>query len=141
MSRLRRLLDRMHPHFIKGGRYEKFEALFEMVDTFLYTPADVTRTAPHVRDGIDLKRVMTYVVIALIPCTLMALYNTGLQANLVMAKLGISAAATWPAANHSSDWTWASTTEPGQSTSSTRCVNDDSGRQKAIRKSSAIHQG
>jgi Na+-transporting NADH:ubiquinone oxidoreductase subunit B len=95
MSRLRRFLDRLHPQFAKGGRYEKFQALFEMVDTFLYTPADVTRTAPHVRDGIDLKRVMTYVVIALLPCLLMALYNTGLQANLAMAQLGLTSAPGW----------------------------------------------
>jgi Na+-transporting NADH:ubiquinone oxidoreductase subunit B len=95
MSRLRRFLDRLQPQFAKGGRYEKFQALFEMVDTFLYTPADVTRTAPHVRDGIDLKRVMTYVVIALLPCLLMALYNTGYQANLAMAQLDLTSAPGW----------------------------------------------
>ncbi len=88
MSRLRHFLDRLRPNFTKGGRYEKFEALYEMVDTFIYTPPDVTRTAPHVRDGIDLKRVMTYVVIALVPCLLVALYNTGYQANLEMVRQG-----------------------------------------------------
>lgn len=95
MSRLRRFMDRLHPQFAKGGRFEKFEALYEMVDTFLYTPADVTHTAPHVRDAVDLKRVMTYVVIALTPCLLLALYNTGFQANLAMAKLGVAEAPGW----------------------------------------------
>ncbi len=95
MSRLRHFLDRLRPNFTKGGRYEKFEALYQMVDTFIYTPPDVTRTAPHVRDGIDLKRVMTYVVIALVPCLLVALYNTGYQANLEMVRQGIAAVPGW----------------------------------------------
>ena len=68
MKRLRNYLDSVHPHFIKGGRYEKFYALYEMVDTFLYTPSDVTPHAPHARDALDIKRVMTYVVIAALPC-------------------------------------------------------------------------
>ncbi|MEZ5585000.1 MAG: RnfABCDGE type electron transport complex subunit D [Candidatus Competibacteraceae bacterium] len=81
--------------FAKGGRFEKFYALYEMVDTFLYTPADVTYTAPHIRDGIDLKRVMTYVVIATIPTLLIGMYNAGYQANLAMAELGLDAAPGW----------------------------------------------
>lgn len=95
MSRLRTFLDRLAPHFSKGGRYEKFEALYEMVDTALYSPADVTRSAPHVRDAIDLKRVMVYVVLATGPCVLMALWNTGYQANTAMAGLGITSASGW----------------------------------------------
>ncbi|MDH3604603.1 MAG: NADH:ubiquinone reductase (Na(+)-transporting) subunit B [Candidatus Tectomicrobia bacterium] len=55
----------------------------------------VTRSAPHIRDGINLRRVMTYVMLALIPCVLMALYNTGYQANTAMATLGIEAAPGW----------------------------------------------
>ncbi|MDX1528193.1 MAG: NADH:ubiquinone reductase (Na(+)-transporting) subunit B [Gammaproteobacteria bacterium] len=95
MSRLRRWLDRMHPLFAKGGPYEKYYAIYEMVDTFLYTPPDVTRTAPHVRDGIDLKRVMTYVVIATTPCILMALWNTGYQSHMAMQEIGVSEAPGW----------------------------------------------
>jgi Na+-transporting NADH:ubiquinone oxidoreductase subunit B len=89
------MLDRLAPHFAKGGRYERFGALFEMVDTLLYTPRDVTRGAPHVRDAIDLKRVMVFVVIAAMPCTLMALWNTGYQANLAMVGLGLDSASGW----------------------------------------------
>jgi len=89
MSGIRRFLDRIEPQFHKGGRFEKYYAIYEMVDTFLYSPPDTTRTAPHVRDGIDLKRMMSYVVVALIPCILWAWFNTGYQANLAMADLGI----------------------------------------------------
>ena len=51
---LRRLLDQNARHFDKGGRLERFYALYEAADTFLYTPASVTNTASHVRDGLDL---------------------------------------------------------------------------------------
>jgi Na+-transporting NADH:ubiquinone oxidoreductase subunit B len=95
MGRLRTFLDQVAPRFSKGGRYEKFGALFEMVDTVLYTPSDVTRISPHVRDAIDLKRVMSFVVIAALPCVLMALWNTGYQANLALAELGLDSASGW----------------------------------------------
>lgn len=85
---MRRLLDKVKPHFDKGGRFANYHALYEMVDTFLYTPADTTRSAPHVRDAIDLKRLMSYVVVALIPCILWSWYNTGYQANLALQALG-----------------------------------------------------
>ena len=86
MKPLRKLLDRMHPSFTKGGRYEKMYPLYEAADTFLYTPGEVTPGPSHVRDGIDLKRMMSLVVAALVPCVLMALYNTGYQANLAIAS-------------------------------------------------------
>jgi len=95
MSALRDWLDSLEPHFKKGGRYENFYAIFEMVDTFLYSPPDVTRTAPHVRDGIDLKRIMIYVWLAAWPCIIMACWNTGYQANTAMAAAGIEAATGW----------------------------------------------
>ena len=85
---MRHYLERLRPLFTKGGRFEKYFAVFEMVDTFLYSPPDTTRTAPHVRDGIDLKRLMMYVVVALIPCILWSWFNTGYQANLALAQMG-----------------------------------------------------
>ena len=81
---LRNFLDKLHPHFDVGGRYERWYALYEMVDTFLYSVKDVTHIAPHARDHLDLKRTMTYVVIATIPCIMWACYNLGLQANLAI---------------------------------------------------------
>ncbi|MGZ5051033.1 MAG: NADH:ubiquinone reductase (Na(+)-transporting) subunit B [Methylobacter sp.] len=91
----REFLDGLEPHFTKGGRFEKYYGLYEMVDTFIYTPSDVTRGTTHVRDGNDLKRTMTFVVIATFFCILMAWYNTGYQANLAMAKMGLEQAQDW----------------------------------------------
>ena len=90
MRWVRARLDRIAPHFEHGGRLHKWHPLWEAVDTFFYSPASVTRTAAHVRDAIDLKRIMMTVVIAVLPCVLMAIFNTGLQANLAIdpAKAG-----------------------------------------------------
>ncbi|HYE37620.1 NADH:ubiquinone reductase (Na(+)-transporting) subunit B [Methylocaldum sp.] len=95
MSRTRQFLDKIHPYFAHGGRLEKLYPIYEMVDTFLYSPADVTSGSTHVRDAVDLKRVMTYVWIAALPCLLMALFNTGYQANSAMQSLGIASAPGW----------------------------------------------
>ncbi|MCG8383320.1 MAG: NADH:ubiquinone reductase (Na(+)-transporting) subunit B [Gammaproteobacteria bacterium] len=95
MSGMRAFLDRLHPHFVKGGRFEKYYAIYEMVDTFLYTPSDVTTRAPHVRDALDVKRLMTYVVLATIPVILMSWYNTGYQANLAMTEMGVAETSGW----------------------------------------------
>lgn len=82
---LRSLLDRLHPLFAHGGKLEKMFPLYEAIDTFLYTPPDVTRGPAHVRDAMDLKRMMIMVVVALGPCFFMALHNTGYQANLAIS--------------------------------------------------------
>lgn len=92
---LRKKLDDLHPLFAKGGRWENYYAVYEAIDTFFYSPADVTRTAPHVRDGIDLKRVMIFVWLAAMPCAFMACWNTGLQANLAMQALGVTDVEGW----------------------------------------------
>lgn len=95
MARLRGFLDRLAPHFSKGGRLQQYGALFEMVDTLLYSPGDRTAGAPHIRDAVDLKRVMFFVVIAALPCVWVALWNTGYQANLAIAELDLRSAAGW----------------------------------------------
>ena len=84
MKFLRDLLDQQGKQFEEGGKLEKFHALYEAPDTFLYTPGETTRTASHVRDGVDMKRLMVTVVVALVPCILMAMYNTGRQAHLAI---------------------------------------------------------
>jgi Na+-transporting NADH:ubiquinone oxidoreductase subunit B len=73
-------------HFEKGGKLEFFYPLWEAQFTGLFTPGEVTRTASHVRDGLDNKRLMITVVLALLPCMAMAMYNTGYQAHLAMAQ-------------------------------------------------------
>ena len=85
MRFLRALLDKQARHFEKGGRLERLYPVWEAQDTFLYTPGEVTGVAPHVRDALDMKRLMITVVIALAGCIYMALYNTGYQANLAIA--------------------------------------------------------
>ncbi|WP_320142980.1 NADH:ubiquinone reductase (Na(+)-transporting) subunit B [uncultured Cohaesibacter sp.] len=94
---LRNFFDSIEPHFHKGGKLERYFALYEMVESFIYTPRMVTRAAPHARDDIDLKRVMSYVVIATFPCVLMALYNTGYQTNSAIASMGLTEVAGWRA--------------------------------------------
>ncbi|NNL86958.1 MAG: NADH:ubiquinone reductase (Na(+)-transporting) subunit B, partial [Myxococcales bacterium] len=86
MQFLRDLHDKADPLFQKGGPLQKLYPLWEAHDTAMFTPGHVTRTAPHVRDGMDLKRMMITVVIALQPCVLFALYNTGFQAMNAMAQ-------------------------------------------------------
>ncbi|MBN1302487.1 MAG: NADH:ubiquinone reductase (Na(+)-transporting) subunit B [Melioribacteraceae bacterium] len=95
MQFLKNLIHKQEKHFIKGGKLEKFFPLYEMTDTFLFTSGKVTSSASHVRDVLDLKRMMMTVVIALIPAVLMALFNTGYQANLGMKQMGLSESSHW----------------------------------------------
>ncbi len=95
MKPLRKLLDRIEPHVSKGGQFEQMAALYEMIDTLFYSPPDRTRHAPHIRDALDLKRVMILVVVATFPAILMALWNTGYQANTAMAAMGLETTAGW----------------------------------------------
>ncbi|EQC44584.1 NADH:ubiquinone oxidoreductase, B subunit [Bacteriovorax sp. BSW11_IV] len=95
MKFLRNILDAQHHHFAKGGKLEKLYPIYEMVDTFIYTPSDVTKGSVHVRDGLDLKRLMVTVAMALVPCILMACFNTGYQANKALAAMGATSVEGW----------------------------------------------
>lgn len=92
---LRRIFDNMEPHFHKGGRFEKWYALYEAADTIFYKPADVTKTTSHVRDGIDLKRIMITVWLCTFPAMFFGMYNIGFQANTILAELGQSGLEGW----------------------------------------------
>ena len=74
---LENILHKMEPNFVKGAKYEKWNPLFETLATFAFTPKLVTTKGAHIRDGVDLKRTMMMVIIALIPCLLFGIYNTG----------------------------------------------------------------
>jgi len=76
---IRKKLDQVKPHFESGGKLEKFYPLYEMIDTFLYTPGAITQDGPHIRDAVDLKRSMIFVVIAMIPAILFGIFNVGYQ--------------------------------------------------------------
>lgn len=92
---LRRVLDDLEPHFKPGGKYETCYALFEAVDTIFYSPGKVTIAEPHVRDGIDLKRVMITVWIAAFFPMFYGIYNVGFQANMAIDAMGLQGSGDW----------------------------------------------
>ena len=79
MDSLRKIIDKIKPHFTEGGRFGKLRSVFEGFESFLFVPNKVTFKGSHVRDSIDLKRTMSVVIIALIPALLFGAYNVGLQ--------------------------------------------------------------
>jgi len=92
---LRSTLDNLEPHFKPGGRYEKWYALYEAVDTIFYSPGHVTRSSAHVRDGVDLKRIMITVWLATFPAMFYGMWNLGFQATGAMEGLGVDAIEGW----------------------------------------------
>jgi Na+-transporting NADH:ubiquinone oxidoreductase subunit B len=92
----RKLLHRIEPWFKPGGNLETLYPLYEAGETFLYTPGSVTEGKTHVRDAIDTKRMMTMVIVALIPCIFMAMYNTGYQASRIIEAVSSSSASGPP---------------------------------------------
>ncbi len=88
---LRAYLDSIEPHFHKGGKYEKWYALYEAVDTIFYSPSSVTSASTHVRDGVDLKRIMITVWACTFPAMFFGMWNVGFQANTAIeAGLGVA---------------------------------------------------
>jgi Na+-transporting NADH:ubiquinone oxidoreductase subunit B len=77
MKPLRRYIDKIKPHFEKGGKFAKLESTFEAFESFLYVSNKVTSKGTHIRDANDMKRTMIIVVIALIPTVLFGMWNTG----------------------------------------------------------------
>ncbi len=95
MRLLRRMSDGVAPWFEEGGRLHRLYPLYEALDSFAFTSSRANPGAPHVRDAMDLKRMMSTVVVALLPCVFMAIWNTGRQANLAMETAGVEGAAGW----------------------------------------------
>ena len=79
MNFLRNTLNKIKPHFTKGGKLEKLYPAYDAFETFLFVPNHTTSTKCHVRDSIDLKRTMGTVILALIPCLIFGCYNIGYQ--------------------------------------------------------------
>jgi Na+-transporting NADH:ubiquinone oxidoreductase subunit B len=88
-------LDSVRPAFDEGGRFHWIHPLYEAIDTFFYSPGTVTDGSPHLRDSMDLKRMMMVVVVALLPCTIVAMVNTGYQANLATQGMETQPEAGW----------------------------------------------
>lgn len=86
---LRKILDKYEPDFSEGGKWEKMYALYEALDTLVFKPSDVTKNSSHVRDNLDLKRVMITVWLATFPAMFFGMWNVGFQANSIMAEMGM----------------------------------------------------
>ena len=82
---LRKILDNLEHHFTEGGKLQSWYALYEAADTIFYSPGSVTKSTAHVRDGIDLKRIMITVWFAAFPAMFFGMYNLGFQATDAMA--------------------------------------------------------
>jgi Na+-transporting NADH:ubiquinone oxidoreductase subunit B len=89
------MLDGVEHHFESGGKLSKFYALYEAADTLFYTPGKVTTSASHVRDAVDLKRIMITVWLCAFFPMFAGMYHVGLQANLAMDQMGIEALSGW----------------------------------------------
>jgi Na+-transporting NADH:ubiquinone oxidoreductase subunit B len=83
---LRNLVDSMKPTFAKGGKLEKLHWVFDGLETFLFTPGHATEKGAHIRDGIDLKRTMSIVILAMVPCLLFGMWNVGHQHYLAIGE-------------------------------------------------------
>lgn len=93
---LRKILDDMAPQFENGGKHEKWYALYEAVDTIFYMPSTRTSAATHVRDGIDLKRIMITVWACTFPAMFFGMWNLGFQANtFIAATPGVDGSGSW----------------------------------------------
>ena len=82
MKFLHTAFQNMKAPFEKGGKFEKYDKVLHGIDAFetlMFTPDEVTKTGSHIRDGIDLKRTMSVVIMAMIPCLLFGMYNAGFQ--------------------------------------------------------------
>ncbi|MDG2363674.1 MAG: NADH:ubiquinone reductase (Na(+)-transporting) subunit B [Flavobacteriales bacterium] len=88
MKVLHKLIESVKPHFEEGGKLSKFWVVFDSLETFTFTPGHVTKSGSHIRDGIDLKRTMFTVIVALIPALLFGTWNIGDQ---YFASIGLEA--------------------------------------------------
>lgn len=76
---LRNLLNKLKPHFEEGGKLKAFHSVFEGMETFLYVPNTTSKVGVSIHDAIDSKRIMSMVVLALVPALLFGMYNIGYQ--------------------------------------------------------------
>jgi len=79
MNALRNFVDKVKPHFEKGGKLEMFQSVFEGFETFLFVPNTTSKLGTHIHDAVDTKRTMIIVVLALVPALLFGMYNVGYQ--------------------------------------------------------------
>ena len=78
MKALRNYLDKIKPNFEEGGKFHAFQSVFDGFETFLFVPSTTSKSGTHIHDAIDSKRIMSMVVIALVPALLFGMYNLSL---------------------------------------------------------------
>ena len=88
--KLRKYIDKIKPQFEPGGKFSAFQSVFDGFETFLYVPNTTSKTGVNIHDAIDSKRIMSMVVIALIPALLFGMYNVGYQNYLAAGTLATS---------------------------------------------------
>ncbi len=86
MNALRKLVENVKPTFAEGGKLEKLHWVWDGFETFLFTPGHATEKGAHIRDGIDLKRTMSIVILAMVPCLLFGMWNVGHQHFLALGE-------------------------------------------------------
>lgn len=85
-NKLRKYVDKLKPHFMKGGKLEKLHSVFDGFETFLFVPNTTSKNGTHIHDAIDSKRTMIMVVVALIPALLFGMFNVGYQHYLAIGE-------------------------------------------------------
>ncbi len=86
MKPIRNLFDAQRHHFAPGGKFERFHPLFEATESFFFIPGLSTQNDAHIRDSLDLKRFMSFVILALMPCLCFGVYNIGYQSLITSGK-------------------------------------------------------
>ena len=87
MSALKKYIDKIKPNFQEGGKLHAFRSVFDGFETFLFVPNETSKSGVHIHDAIDSKRIMSMVVIALLPALLFGMYNVGYQNYLYAGTL------------------------------------------------------
>ena len=87
MKSIRKYLDKIKPNFEKGGRFQYLGSVFEGFESFLFVPNTTSKCGAHIHDAIDSKRVISFVIIALLPALIFGMYNIGYQNALVAGRL------------------------------------------------------
>ena len=79
MKLFKNILSSVKPHFLEGGKLEKMYPAYDAFETFLFVPDHTTQSGSHIRDAVDLKRTMAFVILSLIPCVIFGMWNIGEQ--------------------------------------------------------------
>ena len=90
MKALHNILDSIRPHFEEGGKLSRFWVVFDSLETFAFTPGHTNKNGVHIRDGVDLKRTMFLVIVALIPALLFGTWNQGHQYMLSIGQISVT---------------------------------------------------